>query len=84
MDYSLNVHIVDPYASPNEVAHEFKLPLMDEPSKNYDAIIVAVGHQDYLKLDMDYFNTILNGTPILFDLKGIYKEKELKADLWRL
>lgn len=84
MDYSLNVHIVDAYASPNEVAHEFKLPLMDEPSKNYDAVIVAVAHKDYVSLDMTYFKSIMNGTPILFDLKGIYKEKEMDAELWRL
>ena len=31
MDYSLNVHIVDPWASPNEVAHEYGMTLIDEP-----------------------------------------------------
>jgi len=29
MGYSVNVHLVDPNASPNEVAHEYKLTLID-------------------------------------------------------
>lgn len=84
MDFSLNVHIVDPHASPNEVAHEFKLPLMDEPSKNYDAVIAAVAHQEYKNLELDYFKSIMNGQPILFDLKGMYDRQMEGVELWRL
>ena len=39
MQYSINVHMVDPYASPNEVAKEYKLTLLETPSTNYDAVI---------------------------------------------
>jgi UDP-N-acetyl-D-galactosamine dehydrogenase len=83
MDYSLNVHIVDVNASPNEVAHEYKLTLVDEISTNYDAVIVAVAHQEYKELGVDYFKSILNGKPVLFDLKGIYPEME-GIKIWRL
>ena len=84
MDYSLNVHVVDPYASPNEVAHEFKLPLLDEPSKDYDGVIVAVAHREYQDLAKKDFEQLMNGAPILFDLKGIY-EKEIEGmEVWRL
>jgi UDP-N-acetyl-D-galactosamine dehydrogenase len=84
MDYSLNVHVVDPYASPNEVAHEFKLPLLDDPSNNYDGVIVAVAHRDYQGLQKKDFEQLMNGAPILFDLKGIY-EKEIEGmEVWRL
>ena len=31
MDYSLNVHVVDPYASANEVAHEYGIRMIDQP-----------------------------------------------------
>ena len=84
MDFSLNVHVVDPYASPNEVAHEYKLTLVDEISDNYDAVIVAVAHQEYTNLDIDYFKSILNGAPILFDLKGIYPKQSEGIYIWRL
>lgn len=83
MDYSINVHVVDSNASPNELAHEYKIALSDEPSKNYDAIIVAVGHQSYRDLDKAYFKSISKDRVILFDIKGIYKE-DIADDYWRL
>lgn len=85
MDYSVHVHITDPYASPNEVAHEYKLALSDRPSVNYDAVIVAVNHKDYQGLDIAYFKSIMNGTPILIDLKGMYNRPQDNGLLyWRL
>ena len=72
MSYSINVHITDPYASPNEVAHEYGLNMADQISENYDAVIVAVKHEEYLNKTASYFKEIMNGDPILFDLKGIY------------
>ena len=85
MQYSINVHLSDPHASPNEVAHEYKLTMIDQISTNYDAIIVAVNHNEYKTLDMEYFKSLMNGKPILFDLKAIYDRPE-NSNLvyWRL
>lgn len=84
MDFSLNVHVVDPYASPNEVAHEYRLTLVDEISKDYDAVVVAVAHKEYKNLDMDYFKSIMNKKPILFDIKCIFPKEVEGIDIWRL
>jgi UDP-N-acetyl-D-galactosamine dehydrogenase len=84
MDYSLNVHVVDNYASPNEVAHEYKLTLVDEISKDYDAVVVAVAHEEYKNLGMDYFKSIMNGKPILFDIKCVFPKEVEGIDIWRL
>jgi len=71
MDYSLNVHAVDPYASPNEVAREYGISLIDKPVGTYDAIVIAVAHNVYKEKDEAYFKSLSNGQPIIFDLKGI-------------
>ncbi|MCB9316630.1 MAG: nucleotide sugar dehydrogenase [Lewinellaceae bacterium] len=86
MDYSINVHIHDPHASPNEVAHAYRLTLQDEISTGYDAVIIAVGHREFLDLDHDYFINIQKENPILLDIKGIYKREEMNSTLtyWRL
>ncbi|MCB0641701.1 MAG: nucleotide sugar dehydrogenase [Phaeodactylibacter sp.] len=84
MSYSINVHITDPHASPNEVAHEYKLTLVDEISTNYDGVIVAVNHDEYQDLDLDYFKSIMNNDPILMDLKGIYQPSANGITYWRL
>lgn len=72
MKYSICVHVTDPLASANEVAHEYGLSLIDHPSNGYDAIIVAVGHQTYKELDMQYFKTMAKKDFILMDIKGLY------------
>jgi UDP-N-acetyl-D-glucosamine/UDP-N-acetyl-D-galactosamine dehydrogenase len=85
MQYSVNVHITDPYASPNEVAHEYKLTLLENPMTGYDAVVVAVAHDEYKALDTTYFKGLFNGTSILMDLKGLYDPKEFQIfDYWRL
>jgi len=84
MDYSINVHIVDPYASPNEIAHEYKLSLMDKPSNGYDAVVVAVAHQEYRALAVDDLKNMMTDLPILFDLKGVFEKDMDGVEGWRL
>ncbi len=85
MKYAINVHIVDPYASPNEVAHEYNMTLMDKPSSQYDAVIVAVGHDVYRSLDGSYFKSLMHSSPILLDLKALYSiQKGDGIEYWRL
>lgn len=86
MDYSINVHCSDPYASPNEVAHEYKLTLVENVSNDYDGIIVAVAHDEYKGMDTDYFKSISKDSPVVFDLKGIYERPISQNGMvfWRL
>jgi UDP-N-acetyl-D-galactosamine dehydrogenase len=84
-EFSIKVDIVDPHASNEEVKHEYGLELSTKPESNYDAVIVAVNHDEYKKLDADYFTKLMNGAPILMDLKSIYdKSMEKVFTYWRL
>ncbi|MFT5984369.1 MAG: UDP-N-acetyl-D-galactosamine dehydrogenase [Ulvibacter sp.] len=85
MDYSLNVHIVDPWASPNEVAHEYGITLIDEPIGKYDAIVVAVNHKEYAMMAFKDFVALSKGQPVIFDIKATYTREQMKeAKYWRL
>ncbi len=83
-DFSINVHVVDPNASPNEVAHEYKLTLSDKISEDYDAVVVAVSHHEYRKYDSAFFKSIMGKNPILVDLKAIYHDIDPEIEYWRL
>ncbi len=85
MDYSVNVHLIDPHASANEVARSYKFSLIDQVSNNYDAVVVAVNHREFYELDMDYFRSILSKEqPIIIDIKAIYPRPEEDILYWRL
>ena len=61
------------------------MTLMDTPSTKYDAVIVAVGHDEYRTLTLDYFRGLMNTAPILLDLKGMYSVPADKGlTYWRL
>lgn len=83
-DYSINVHLSDPYASPNEVAHEYKLTLVDKISDGYDGVIIAVAHDQYKHLDENYFISICSQQPIIMDLKAMYQPMSEAVHYWRL
>jgi len=84
--YSVWVELADPHANPEEVKEEYGFALVEKIEGVFDAIIVAVGHQEYKILDKDFFIRHLNEeTRLLFDLKGIYDLKnEPELTVWRL
>lgn len=85
--FSVNVHITDPHASPNEVAHEYKLTMTEKISNDYDAVLVAVAHKEFKNLSPDFFKDVMGAKPILFDLKGIFDGPKNNANnliYWRL
>jgi hypothetical protein len=48
---------------------------------------VAVAHADYRKYSAADFRKLMNDSPILFDIKGICNEKDLRelgVNYWRL
>ena len=82
--YSIEVDIVDPHASKEEVLDEYQLELFSKPQGGYDAIIVAVNHHEYLELDHAFFLKNMKSQPILMDLKGIYSFGKNEIEVWRL
>lgn len=83
MDYSIHVHVVDPYGSPNELAHEYGIALIDEPIGLYDVIVLAVGHNQYIKMLPIDFQQLFRDEVYMFDIKGIMNPKDFK-NYWRL
>jgi UDP-N-acetyl-D-galactosamine dehydrogenase len=71
-EFSVNVDVVDPNAATEEVENEYGFPLIAAPNKKYEAVIVAVAHDEYKALDADYFKSISVDQPILVDLKNMY------------
>ena len=82
--YSLNVHVTDPHAESTELKHEYGFELTPELTNDYDAVIVTVPHNDYKKLDDNYFSSISKPHAMIADLKGIYRGKISSRKYWSL
>lgn len=78
-NYSITVHCVDPHASAGEVMIQHGITLHERVSGPYDATIVAVGHEDFKDLNLDFFRNVCNSPCILLDVKGIYRQRDLEG-----
>ncbi|MFC2152006.1 nucleotide sugar dehydrogenase [Bacteroidota bacterium] len=84
LTYGVTVDAVDDYADAEEVLEEYKFEPIKEPKKDYDVIIVAVGHDKYKDLDERYFKSITTDNALFVDIKGIYRNKIKELNYWSL
>ena len=83
--FQVAVDLVDPHASSEEMEHEYGEPLMLQASDDYDAIIVAVNHEEYKKLtEADFKAMLKDGHGVFVDVKGIYQGKIHDLEYWSL
>ena len=84
-DYGVKVDVIDPYAASDEVYTEYGFKLLKSPRENYDSIILAVSHKDYLELNEQYFQGYAKDLKTIFvDVKGIYKNEIKNLVYWSL
>ncbi|KQW97872.1 nucleotide sugar dehydrogenase [Flavobacterium sp. Root420] len=66
--FGLNVDVYDPHADSIEVKDEYNIQLVKKINEQYDAIILAVSHDEFLAFD---FKKIKNSySTVLFDTKA--------------
>ncbi|MDD3483746.1 nucleotide sugar dehydrogenase [Azovibrio restrictus] len=86
--YGIAVSLQDPWADPGEVRHEYGLSLTPpEDSRPADALIVAVAHQQYVRLGSAELPALLKPGGVVVDVKGLLDGAAVKAagyHFWRL
>ncbi|MEX2485596.1 MAG: nucleotide sugar dehydrogenase [Brumimicrobium sp.] len=83
--FSVHVDAIDPYASTDEMEHEYGVKLATAISDDYDAVIVAVNHKQYLDLkESDFKKYLKGGEGVFVDVKGIYKGEIKDLEYWSL
>lgn len=89
-DYSVKISVVDPIADRKEACKEYKVDLKKlEEIKEIDAIVLAVGHNEYKNLNLKDLKNKFNDKEnlLLLDIKGIINKKYAEEEgykLWRL
>src|SRR5690554_7651965 len=73
-EYSIKVTIYDPWANPDEVAHEYQLKTVQtQPEDKFEAVVLAVAHKEFLCAD---FNSLKAENAVVYDVKGVLAESE--------
>ena len=80
--YHANVDIYDPWVDSDEAEHEYNLKTISEPKSNhYDAIILAVGHKEFLEMGPDAIRALGHKDHILYDVKCVLPKDKVDARL---
>ncbi len=81
-DFGSNVTIFDPWANPEQISKEYAIistnQYGDIKDKKFDAIILAVAHDEFKNLDIQALKTT-NG--IIYDCKGVLDKETVDARL---
>jgi UDP-N-acetyl-D-galactosamine dehydrogenase len=87
-DYGVEVQVCDPLADPAEALHEYGITLVPFAElKQSEAIVMAVAHREYRQLPATALRGLMNGSPLLMDVKGVFDRAAVTAAgirLWRL
>jgi len=79
VQFNIHVDVYDPYADKHEVEEEYGINLMDNINKTYDAIILAVSHQEFL--DLEVIKLKSNDKSVIFDTKAFLDRSIVDARL---
>jgi UDP-N-acetyl-D-galactosamine dehydrogenase len=76
--YGTDVDIYDPHADPAEVKHEYQLSLISKLEKKYNAIVLAVSHDEFKTIE---WSKIRSDGAVVFDVKGVLDKSIVTARL---
>jgi UDP-N-acetyl-D-galactosamine dehydrogenase len=79
IQYGIDVEVYDPHADAHEVSEEYNINLIAKIGSEYDAVILAVSHKEFLNIEFD--KIIKNSNSVIFDTKSFLDRKIVDARL---
>jgi UDP-N-acetyl-D-glucosamine/UDP-N-acetyl-D-galactosamine dehydrogenase len=76
--FGIQLDIYDPHADAKEVMHEYNMTLAESLSKEYDAIILTVSHEEFKNLD---WAQLRHEKTVVYDVKGFLDKSLITARL---
>ena len=81
-DYNCNVDVFDPWVSVADSKHEYGIIPISKPQAGiYDAVILAVAHNQFISLGAEEIRKLCKPVHILYDLKYILSSSEVDLRL---
>lgn len=75
-DFGVKVTIFDPWASPEEVKHEYGvISSQGLPAQKFDAVVLGVAHKEFLNLNID---SLKKENAVVYDVKGVLESSDGK------
>jgi UDP-N-acetyl-D-galactosamine dehydrogenase len=81
-NFGAKVDVYDPWVDADEAQHEYGITPVKEPEKDsYDAIILAVGHEQFKKMRVKEIRAYGKEQHVLYDIKYIFSAEDVDGRL---
>lgn len=72
-EYNVQVDVYDPWVDPEECEREYGIKPIQTPEQGaYDAVVVAVAHQQFKTMGIDNVRSLAKENSIVYDLKYVF------------
>lgn len=79
ISYNVNIDLYDPWATKDEVHHEFNIDILNKiPNKKYHTIILTVAHKEFSTLKL---SDLRKTNSIVYDVKAVLPKEEVDGRL---
>ncbi len=80
--HNAKVDVFDPWVDPAEAQHEYEIDVINEPKDGeYDAIIITVGHQQFVDMGADTIRKLGKPNSVIYDVKYILPKESVDGRL---
>ncbi len=80
--FGARVDVYDPWADPDETAHEYGLrPVKRLREGRYDAIVLGVAHEEFRRMGVGRVRALARKNHVLYDIKYLFKPDEVDGRL---
>jgi len=80
--FNCNVDVYDPWVDKDESVHEYGIQPIDQPTESkYDAILLAVAHDEFKALSVEQIKTFGKDNHVLYDIKYLLDANEVDGRL---
>lgn len=78
-EYNINVDVYDPWVDADEAEQEYGISPINDlanlKTNNYDGIILAVAHQQFIEMGVEQIRELGKSNHVLYDLKYLFDSK---------
>jgi UDP-N-acetyl-D-galactosamine dehydrogenase len=80
--FNCNVDVYDPWVDKDEAVHEYNIKPIDQPIEGkYDAILLAVAHDEFKELSLEQIKPFGKDNYVLYDIKYLLNSNEVDGRL---
>lgn len=76
-EYNIEVDVYDPWVNTAEAQREYNItPVIEPVANDYDGIILAVAHQEFVQMGIDNIRALGKDDHVLYDLKYVFAREQ--------